>query len=96
MSSVAEIKTTATIGRTTVETIHGNPGERRTLPVGLLVELTAATNLPPDAQIIYWARPLPLHPWPVKTAQWATDVGVGLRESDVEIIPQQPRKAVSA
>lgn len=74
------------IGITRNETHHGNPGERRTLPKGLLVNLQPTTNLPDDSPIKYWASPLPDHPWPADTARWAEDVGVGLHAEDVMVV----------
>jgi len=72
-------------GVTLKETRHGNPGERRVLPAGTLVELQPASNLPTDSPIKWWAHPVEGHPWPEDTARWAEDVGVGLYADDVEI-----------
>ena len=71
------------MGRTLRETIHGNPGERRSLPGGLLVALVPADNLPADNPIKYWAQPIEGQPWPADTAAWAESVGVGLWAGDV-------------
>lgn len=71
-------------GITTTETHHGNPGETRKLPAGMRVNLVAATNLPDDSEIKYWAHPLPDYPWPAETAEWAESVGVGLSDVDVD------------
>ena len=46
------------MARTTRETIHGNPGERRILPANTLVVIVSASNLPPDSSIKYWAHPV--------------------------------------
>ncbi len=75
-------------GVTLKETHHGNPGEICILPVGLLVQLEPATNLPDDAKIQYWARPLKGHPWPKETASWADYLagGVGLGVDDVKLV----------
>jgi hypothetical protein len=72
------------IGRTCRETVHGNPGERRVLPVGIRVILRPATNLPADSETKFWASPVAREPWPEDTAAWQRDVGVGLHASDVE------------
>jgi hypothetical protein len=73
------------LARTTRETIHGNPGERRVLPANTLVALVPASNLPPDSPIKYWAYPVHGHPWPEETEAWARDAGVGLAEEDAII-----------
>ncbi len=39
------------MARTTCETVHGNPGERRLLPANTLVVIEPASNLPPDSTI---------------------------------------------
>ena len=67
------------MGRTTRDTVHGNPGERRILIANILVAIEPASNLPPDSAINYWAHPVRGHPWPAGTEAWAEDVGVGLR-----------------
>jgi hypothetical protein len=74
------------MARTTRETIHGNPGERRLLPANTLVVLVPASNLPPDSPIKYWAHPVEGHPWPTETKAWAEDVGVGLHADDVALV----------
>jgi len=73
------------IGRTIKETVHGNPGERRVLPCGILVYLTPATNLPADNKIKYWANEHIADEWPADTRDWQS-VGVGLEADDVEVI----------
>lgn len=77
-------------GITVTETIHGNPGDKRILPAGLKVKLELADNLPDDSKIKYWASPINDHPWSKETAIWADDVGVGLADTDVEIIENKP------
>ncbi len=72
-------------GITTVETVHGNPGESRILPAGLKVGLVLVDNLPVESTIKYWAQPLPGHPWPPETVQWSESVGVGLHYDDVTV-----------
>ena len=72
------------IARTLKQTVHGNPGERRVLPAGLLIEVEPASNLPADSGIRWWAKPLPL--WPADTYEWAQETGVGLEAGDVEVI----------
>ena len=74
------------MARTTCETVHGNPGERRVLPANTLVGIEPASNLPPDSQIKWWACPINGHPWPAETEAWAEDVGVGLRADDVALV----------
>lgn len=74
------------LGMTTKETMHGNPGEHRSLPAGMLVALELATNLPEASKIKYWARPVAVRPWPQATEDWALDVGVGLGAEDVEVL----------
>ena len=74
------------MARTTRETVHGNPGERRILPANTLVVIEPASNLPPDSPIKYWASPVGGHPWPAETEAWAEDVGVGLHEEDVALV----------
>jgi hypothetical protein len=74
------------MARTTHETVHGNPGERRILPANTLVALQPAANLPQDNLIKYWAHPVEGHPWPAETAAWAHDVGVGLAAEDVAFV----------
>jgi len=74
------------MARTTRETIHGNPGERRLLPANTLVVIIPASNLPPDSPIKYWAHPVQGHPWPAETEAWAEDVGVGLYADDVALV----------
>lgn len=71
-------------GVTVVETKHGNPGEKRSLPAGIKVQIIPATNLPADSEIKFWAHPLKEHPWSESLAMWAINVGVGLRETDVK------------
>jgi hypothetical protein len=75
--------------RITKESHHGNPGERRVLPVGALAVVVPADNLPPDSPIKFWAKPLitgAAGGWPKETEQWAEDVGVGLAADDFERI----------
>ncbi len=81
------------MARTTRETVHGNPGERRNLPANTLIVIIPATNLPPDSPIKYWALPVENHPWPAETEAWAEDVGVGLSADDVALVkmPAFPR-----
>ena len=74
------------MARTSRETIHGNPGERRILPADTLVAIVPASNLPPDSPIKHWACPVSGHPWPAETEAWAQDVGVGLSADDVTIV----------
>src|ERR1035438_8666286 len=74
------------MARTPRETVHGNPGERRILPANTLIVITAASNLPPDSPIKYWAHPVEGHPWPAETKAWAEDVGVGLHAHDVALV----------
>jgi hypothetical protein len=74
------------MARTTGETIHGNPGERRILPANTLVVIVPATNLPPDSPIKYWAYPVNGLPWPAETEAWADNVGVGLGADDVALV----------
>lgn len=74
------------MARTTRETVHGNPGERRLLPANTLVVIEPASNLPPDSPIKYWAYPINGHPWHADTEAWAEDVGVGLHEEDVALV----------
>jgi hypothetical protein len=81
------------MARTTCETIHGNPGERRILPGNTLVVVESASNLPPDSQIKYWAHPINGHPWPPDTEAWAEEVGVGLGAADVALV-KMPAYAV--
>ena len=50
------------MARTTRETVHGDPGERRVLPANTLVAIIPASNLPPDSPIKYWAHPVEGHP----------------------------------
>lgn len=64
-------------GQTLKETHHGNPGERRILPAGILVELQPASNLPSSSPIKYWASPLPDHPWPKDTLSGRTTLASG-------------------
>ena len=71
------------MARTTRETVHGNPGERRILPANTLIVVIPASNLPSDSPIKYWAHPVEGHPWPADTEAWAEDVGVGLHGDDV-------------
>ena len=84
------------IGKTRGETIHGNPGESRRLPAGIIVGLLRASNLPPDSPIKWWAHPLPVGvipdpvEWPANTVAWARDVGVGLHAGDVEVWADTP------
>lgn len=73
------------LGRTTGDTYHGNPGEHRKLPAGLVVNLEPADNLPADSPIKYWAFPY-VEAWPMETADWADSVGCGLHADDVEIV----------
>lgn len=74
------------IGITKTETHHGNPGERRILPAEMRVRLERADNLPPESEIVWWARPLPGYPWNSDTAAWAETVGVGLYADDVDVV----------
>ena len=74
------------MARTTRETIHGNPGERRVLPVNTLIAIEPASNLAAESVIKWWAHPVNGHPWPTETEQWAEDVGVGLRADDVAFV----------
>ena len=74
------------MARTTRETVHGNPGERRVLPANTLIVVIPASNLPPDSPIKYWAHPVEGHPWPAETEAWAEDVGVGLHADDVALV----------
>ena len=74
------------MARTTRETVHGNPGERRVLPANTLIVVIPASNLPPDSPIKYWAHPVEGHPWPAVTEAWAEDVGVGLHADDVALV----------
>jgi hypothetical protein len=74
------------MARTTRETVHGNPGERRILPVNTLVVLVPASNLPPASPIKNWAHPVEGYPWPAETEAWAEDVGVGLHADDVALV----------
>jgi len=74
------------MARTTRDTVHGNPGERRILPANTWVVLIPASNLPPDSLIKYWAHPVEGHPWPAETEAWAEDVGVGLQADDVALV----------
>jgi hypothetical protein len=50
------------MARTTGETVHGNPGERRVLPANTLIVIIPASNLPLDSPIRYWAHPVKSHP----------------------------------
>ena len=81
------------MARTTSETVHGNPGERRVLPANTLIVVIPASNLPPDSPIKYWAHPVEGHSWPADTEAWAEDVGVGLRADDVALV-KMPAYAV--
>ncbi len=74
------------MARSTCETVHGNPGERRILPANTLVAIEPASNLPPESLIKYWAHPVEGHPWPAETEAWAEDVGVGLASEDVDLV----------
>jgi len=74
------------LARTTTDTVHGNPGERRVLPANTLVLLIPAANLPPDSLIRFWAYPLAGHRWPPATEVWAQEVGVGLTAEDVVLV----------
>jgi hypothetical protein len=74
------------MARTTRETVHGNPGERRILPAGTLIVIEPASNLPAESKIKYWACPVSGHPWPAETEAWAEDVGVGLAADDVALV----------
>ena len=74
------------MARTTRETVHGNPGERRVLPANTLIVVIPASNLPPDSPIKYWAHPVEGHHWPAETEAWAEDVGVGLHSDDVALV----------
>jgi len=71
------------IGITKRNTYHGNPSEKRLLPIATRVMLEAATL--PDSKIKWWAYPFSNSPWPKDTAEWAESVGVGLCEEDVVI-----------
>jgi hypothetical protein len=74
------------MARTTRETVHGNPGERRVLPTNTRIVVIPASNLPPDSLIKYWAHPVEGHPWPAETKAWVEDVGVGLHADDVALV----------
>jgi len=74
------------MARTTWETIHGNPGERRMLPANILIAIEPATNLPEENAIKSWAHPINGHPWPTGTEEWAEHVGVGLHADDVALV----------
>jgi len=74
------------MARTTRETVHGNPGERRVLPANTLIVVIPASNLPPDSLIKHWAHPVEGHPWPAETEAWAEGVGVGLYADDVALV----------
>ena len=50
------------MARTTGETVHGNPGERRVVPANTLIVIIPASNLPLDSPIRYWAHPVKSHP----------------------------------
>jgi hypothetical protein len=81
------------LARTTQQTIHGNPGERRCLPAGLLIYIAPASNLPESSSVKFWAQPVPgfEHAWPQETLDWAENVGVGLEYNDVALLPGQSR-----
>lgn len=78
------------LGRTLLETHHGNPGEHRVLPCGILVRLIKATNIPQDSPIKWWAHPYwdqeRRNLWPKETESWANGPGVGLHATDVRLI----------
>ncbi len=78
-----------TTGRTVRETMHGDPGQRITLPAGVPVRLTPATNLPPDSPIVYWAHPIGLSfqacPDYVELERWSGNAGLGLQAADVRL-----------
>lgn len=77
---------TMQMARTTRETIHGNPGERRILAASTLIVVIPASNLTTDSPIKYWAHPVEGHSWPAETEAWAEDVGVGLHADDVALV----------
>jgi hypothetical protein len=62
----------AQMARTTLETIHGNPGERPVLPANTLIVVIPASNLPPDSSIKYWAHPVEGHPGGDRTGKEST------------------------
>jgi hypothetical protein len=71
------------------ESIHGNPGERRVLPVGALCVVVPADNLPPADPPQYWAGPLidgRAAGWPDDTAAWSRSVGVLVSAHEFERI----------
>jgi hypothetical protein len=76
---------TGQFGVTKGETVHGNPGEQRTLPAGIRVRLLPAKNLPSGSDIKWWAYPVQQNEWPEDTEEWARNVGVGLGDDDVEL-----------
>lgn len=80
--------------RTLKTTYHGNPGERRALPAGLVIEVRSVTNLPGrSSKIKWWAFPLPglkSFWWPLETIEWANGPGIGLETGDIEIIGETP------
>lgn len=69
----------------TRETIHGNPGEKRVLPIGAICAVQPASNLPPDSPIKFWA--MPVRGWPDDTMAWAYGPGVGLSGDEFEPVP---------
>lgn len=71
---------------TTTETRHGNPCERLSLPAGLHIQITPASNLPKSSLIKWWAKPLPNCPWPKDITEWSKYIGVGLQKNDVKDI----------
>ncbi len=74
------------MARTTCETIHGNPGERRVLPADTLIAIEPASNLPAENAIKWWAHPVNGDPWPSDTEEWEEHVGVGLHADDVALV----------
>jgi hypothetical protein len=61
-----------TIGVTRQQTVHGNPGERRMLPAGMLILVVPADNQPDDSEIKWWAHPLQ-HRTPLRFASMVPD-----------------------
>jgi hypothetical protein len=74
---------------TTKETTHNSGGGLYyALPKHTYVSLKPADNLPQDSEIKYWAEPLHDNDpnWTGELIGIADCIGVGLHESDVEII----------
>jgi hypothetical protein len=79
--------------RTIRETQHGNPGERRMLPVGALCVVVPADNVPPSDPPRFWASPLirgKAGGWPDATADWSDGPGVMLERGDFEPVGPAP------